>query len=50
MVDAKILAKGLKLLEELAQSARDKTALELAKLLDVHKTNIYRCLSLVTRN
>ncbi len=42
MADAKILAKGLKLLEELAQSARGKTALELAELIDVHKTNVYR--------
>ncbi|MBT9165664.1 MAG: HTH-type transcriptional regulator KipR [Chloroflexi bacterium] len=44
MADAKILAKGLKLLEELAQSARGKTALELAQLIDVHKTNVYRYL------
>lgn len=45
MADAKILTKGLKLLEELAQSARGKTALELAELIDVHKTNVYRYLN-----
>jgi DNA-binding IclR family transcriptional regulator len=45
MADAKILAKGLKLLEELAQSARGKTAPELAELIDVHKTNVYRYLN-----
>lgn len=42
MADAKILEKGLKLLEELAQSAEGKTALELADLLGIHKTSVYR--------
>jgi len=45
MVGAKILEKGLKLLEELAQSAEGKTAAELADLIEVHKTNIYRYLN-----
>jgi DNA-binding IclR family transcriptional regulator len=45
MADAKILAKGLKLLEELAASAQGKTALELADLLEVHKSNVYRYLN-----
>lgn len=45
MANAKILEKGLKLLEELAQSAEGKTAVELADLLEVHKTNVYRYLN-----
>lgn len=45
MADAKVLAKGLKLLEELATSAQGKTALELADLLGVHKSNVYRYLN-----
>ncbi len=45
MADAKILEKGLKLLEELAQSAEGKTALELADLLGIHKTSVYRYLN-----
>ncbi len=45
MADAKILEKGLKLLEELAQSANGKTALELANLLGIHKTSVYRYLN-----
>jgi len=45
MADAKILEKGLKLLEELAQSAEGKTALELAELLGIHKTSVYRYLN-----
>jgi IclR family acetate operon transcriptional repressor len=45
MTDAKVLAKGLKLLEELATSAEGRTALELAGLLGVHKSNVYRYLN-----
>lgn len=45
MADAKILEKGLRILEELAQSAEGKTALELADLLGIHKTSVYRYLN-----
>ncbi len=45
MPGAKILEKGLKLLEELAQSAEGMTAVELANLIQVHKTNVYRYLN-----
>jgi DNA-binding IclR family transcriptional regulator len=45
MADAKILEKGLKLLEELAQSAEGKSAVELAELLGIHKTSVYRYLN-----
>ena len=43
--DAKILAKGLNLLEMLAQSAEGMTALELANTVGVHKTTAYRYLN-----
>jgi len=43
--DAKILAKGLNLLEELAQSAEGMTAVELADSIGVHKTSVYRYLN-----
>jgi len=43
--DAKILAKGLNLLEELAQSAAGMTAVELAGSIGVHKTSVYRYLN-----
>ena len=43
--DAKILAKGLNLLEILAQSAEGMTAVELAKKVGVHKTTAYRYLN-----
>ena len=43
--DAKILAKGLNLLEVLAQSAEGMTAVELAHSVGVHKTTAYRYLN-----
>jgi len=43
--DAKILAKGLNLLEILAQSAKGMTAVELADSVGVHKTTVYRYLN-----
>ena len=43
--DAKILAKGLNLLEELAQSADGMTAVELAESIGIHKTSVYRYLN-----
>jgi len=43
--DAKILAKGLNLLEVLAQSAEGMTAAELADSVGVHKTTAYRYLN-----
>ena len=43
--DAKILAKGLNLLEELAQSADGMTAVELADSIGIHKTSVYRYLN-----
>jgi len=43
--DAKILAKGLNLLEELAQSTEGMTAVELASSIGVHKTSAYRYLN-----
>ena len=43
--DAKILAKGLNLLEELAQSAAGMTAVELANGIGIHKTSVYRYLN-----
>lgn len=45
LADAKILAKGLSLLEELAQSADGMTAVELAQSIGVHKTSVYRYLN-----
>jgi len=42
MANAKILEKGLKLLEELAESAEGLTAVELAERIGVHKTSTYR--------
>ena len=45
MADAKILEKGLNLLEELAQSAEGMTAVELANSIGVHKTSVYRYLN-----
>ncbi|MCK4600367.1 IclR family transcriptional regulator [Candidatus Bipolaricaulota bacterium] len=42
MANAKILEKGLKLLEELAQSAEGLTVVELADRIGVHKTSVYR--------
>ena len=43
--DAKILAKGLNLLEELAQSAEGMTAVGLAESIGIHKTSVYRYLN-----
>ena len=43
--DAKILAKGLNLLEELAQSAEGMTAVGLANCIGIHKTSVYRYLN-----
>ncbi len=43
--DAKILAKGLNLLEELAQSADGMTAVGLAESIGIHKTSVYRYLN-----
>jgi len=43
--DAKILAKGLRLLEELAQSAEGMTAVGLAESIGIHKTSVYRYLN-----
>jgi len=43
--DAKILAKGLNLLEELAQSTEGMTAVELADSIGIHKTSVYRYLN-----
>ena len=43
--DAKILAKGLNLLEELAQSADGMTAVGLAASIGIHKTSVYRYLN-----
>ena len=45
MADAKILEKGLNLLEDLAQSAEGLTAVELASSIGVHKTSVYRYLN-----
>lgn len=42
MANAKILEKGLRLLEELAESADGLTAVELAERIGVHKTSTYR--------
>jgi len=42
MANAKILEKGLKLLEELAESAEGLTVVELAEHIGVHKTSTYR--------
>jgi len=43
--DAKILAKGLNLLEELAQSVDGMTAIGLAESIGIHKTSVYRYLN-----
>ncbi len=43
--DAKILAKGLNLLEKLAQSADGMSATELADSIGIHKTSVYRYLN-----
>lgn len=45
MADAKILEKGLRLLDELAQSAEGMSAVELADSIGVHKTSVYRYLN-----
>jgi len=45
MADAKILEKGLNLVEELAQSAEGMTAVELANSIGIHKTSVYRYLN-----
>ena len=45
MADAKILEAGLKLLEELAQSADGMSAVELADSIGIHKTSVYRYLN-----
>jgi len=45
MADAKILEKGLRLIEELAQSNKGKTAQELADHIGIHKTSVYRYLN-----
>jgi len=42
--DAKILARGLKMIEILGQSANGMTAVELADSIGMHKTSIYRYL------
>jgi len=42
MANAKILEKGLKLLEELAKSAEGLTVVKLAERIGVHKTSTYR--------
>ena len=42
MANAKILEKGLKLLEELAENAEGMTVVELADRIGVHKTSVYR--------
>jgi len=42
MANAKILEKGLKLLEELAESTEGMTVVELADRIGVHKTSTYR--------
>jgi len=42
MANAKILEKGLRLLEELAENAEGLTAVELAECIGVHKTSTYR--------
>jgi len=42
MANAKILEKGLKLLEELAESVEGLTVVELADRIGVHKTSAYR--------
>jgi len=42
MANAKILEKGLRLLEELAESTDGLTAVELAERIGVHKTSAYR--------
>lgn len=42
MANAKILEKGLRLLEQLAESAEGMTAVELAERIGVHKTSAYR--------
>ncbi len=45
MADAKILEKGLNLLEELAQSMEGMSAIELANGIGIHKTSVYRYLN-----
>ncbi len=45
MADAKILEKGLNLLEELAQSTEGMSAIELANGIGIHKTSVYRYLN-----
>jgi len=42
MPNEKILEKGLKLLEELAENAEGMTVVELADRIGVHKTSVYR--------
>jgi len=42
MANAKILEKGLRLLEQLAESAEGLTVVELAERIGVHKTSTYR--------
>lgn len=45
MADAKILEKGLNIVEDLAQSAQGMTAVELANSIGIHKTSVYRYLN-----
>lgn len=45
MADAKILEKGLNLLEKLAQSVEGMSAIELANGIGIHKTSVYRYLN-----
>ena len=45
MADAKILEKGLNLLEKLAQSKKGMSAIELANGIGIHKTSVYRYLN-----
>ena len=47
--DAKTLAKGLIILEQLAQSANGMTASQLASAIGIHKTSIYRHLKMLSR-
>jgi DNA-binding IclR family transcriptional regulator len=47
--DAKILTKGLNLLEELAQSADGMTAVGLSESIGIHKTSVYRYLNTLLR-
>lgn len=45
MADAKILERGLKVLEVLAQGPKSKTVAEVAETIGAHKTSVYRYLN-----